>query len=426
MNSSITNLNKGQVKINVSLSEEECQGLYHFALTQVSYDYAKKGFRKGKVPQEIVEAEQKNRIFYLYEELALEKSLNQALRKEKIIPTLRPEIKILKSSPKKSFDCEIIVIPYPEVKLAAYDNLKIKQEDIKVNPEEIDKALAFLRESRAQHKPVNRAAKEGDHLEISFDAYVDGKKNEAGSTEFYPLRLGKSHLNKDFEKNLYGMKPREKKTFMVSFSDEWPQKEFSGKKVQFKVSLKSLQEVVLPALDEKFAQSLGNFSDLEALKNSLREGLAQERRQEQAKQLKEKILDQIVGSSQIDIPEVLIEKEADRIFQDFKKKIEDQKLHFDKYLKRLKTSDKKLKDDFAKEAEKRLKRAFAINEIAKTEKLFPQESQVEEFINQELKRSQNRQRKPEDIDLDALRSYTFEYLTNQNVTNWLLQKNICV
>jgi len=420
------NRQDGAIKLIVSLDKVECHNYYQKTLDKIKQNFSQKGFRKGTVPQKLIEKNASSQLLLEYEENALRAIVSKSFQQEKIIPVLRPEIKIIKSAPGEIFECEIEVVPYPKVKAGQYKNLKLKREEVQVSKQEIDKALEFLKQSRASFRTVSRPAKQNDQLEISFDAFLNNKKVTAGSSSYYPLRLGKSRLHPEFEKQLYGMRPAEEKNFRIKFSQNWPQEVFQGKTINFKIKIKSVAETILPDLDDKFAKSLGHFDNMVSLKKSLEEGLLKERQNEKNKKFQENLLQKIITNSEIKIPDILIKKEAERLMKNFSEGLEIQKIDFNEYLKRTKTTIKDLEESLRKQAEKRLQGAFLLNEIAKAENLFPQEQEIEENINEQLKEIKNHQKNPEDIDLEKLRSYTFEYLTNQKVVNWLIKNNICV
>jgi len=420
------NQQNGEVELSVTLDREECNTCQKQALKQIAHNFAQKGFRAGKVPETIIQNTAKDRLFLSYEQHALEMAVGGSLEKEKIKAVTSPEVKIIKSVPEETFECVISIIPYPEIKIGAYKDLKIKKKPIEIDEKKIDKALEFLRQSRAQFKDTIRAAEKDHQLDIGFEAFHNHQKNETGSAAHYPLRLGKSHLHPKFEAQLYGMKPQDEKTFSIDFPKDWPQADFKDKKIEFKVKLNAVQEVILPPLNDEFAKSLGNFGDLSSLKISLREGLAQEKNQEEENRLKEEIFEKIIKNSKIQLAESLIEKEKESMFKAFLEQLEKRKLNLKNYLEHFKISEEKIKQNFREQAEKLLRKTFIINEIARTEALFPLEHEVELSVNETLKKIRNSPQNQKDIDLENLRSYTFEYLTNQKVSLWLLEKNICV
>ncbi len=420
------NQQNGAVRLIISSDKSECRNYYQKAFNRIKQNFSQKGFRKGSVPQKLIEKNASSRLLAEYEENALRGIVSKSLQQEQIVPVLPPEIKITKSAPGEIFECEIEAIPYPKVRVGQYKNLKLKKGKAQISKQEIDKALEFLRQSRASFKNVSRAAKLNDQIEISFDAFLNDKKVKEGSSSYYPLRLGKSHLHPEFEKQLYGTKAQEEKKFSIKFSKDWPQEIFREKTINFRVKIKSVAETILPDFNDKFAKSLGHFDNMIALKKSLEEGLLKERQNEEDKKFQENLLQKIIISSEIKIPNILIKKEAEKLMKNFSEGLKLQKINLNDQLKKMKTTLKNLEESLRKEAEKRLKSAFLINEVAKAESLFPQGQELEESINEQLKKSKNHQKKHEDIDLEKLRSYTFEYLTNQKVINWLVKNNICV
>jgi len=416
----------GEVKISVSLEKSEAEICHKNSLQQIRANFAHKGFRKGNVPESIIKQSAKGHIFEIYEEHALTRTLAKAIEKEGIKPVLRPEVKILKSVPGDILEYEITVIPYPNIKLGKYKDLAIKKKIVEVEEKEIDKALEFLRQSRANFNDSSKPAEKDNLLDIGFEAFFMGKKNDEGSSDHYPLRLGKSQLHPDFEKQLYGMTIGEKKSFKINFSKDWPQKDFAEKEIDFNVTLNSVKEVTLPFLDNEFAKSLGDFNNLDEIKKSLRDGLKQEKDQQETTRIKKEIFNKIIKISSIEFPQVLVQKEEEKIKEDFEAQLKEKNITIKDYLRQVNATDKELEKNFHNNAIDRLNSTFIINEIAKAEELFPKHEEVEKEINEWLKKSQNSQKSLKDIDLDKLESYTFEYLTNQRVIDWLLEKNICV
>jgi len=416
----------GSVLISVVLSKEEAQKNYKDAIAQIKTTLSIKGFRKGAAPDKVVEQNANDRVLLAFEENSLRSTVSKTLQDEKIVPVLNPDIKITKSVPGEALEYEMIVVPSPKVELGDYIDFKLKKKKININEGDIDKALEFLRQSRANYKTIDGPAKKDQHVEIGFDAFIDNKKNEQASEKFYPLRLGQSQLHTDFEKEIYGMKTGDKKSFNVQFDTKWSQKEFAGKSVKFEVTVNSIQEVTLPKLDEEFAKSLGQFSRVDDLRKSLGEGLKQEKVQQEENELKDKILRQVVKGAKIAVPKVLINKEKDNLEKKFLSDLEKKSLKLEDYLKRTKSTKNDLETGFEKRAEARLESTFVVNEIAKKETLFPDKPEMETEMNNWLKKMENSEQSPKDIDLERLESYTFEYLTNNKVINWLLDKNTCV
>ena len=419
-------LKDGEVQLEVALSRQECADIYQQSLKKVGNALHQKGFRDGKVPEKIILQTASDNLNATYEDLALKRSSQEALTKTKIASLTQPEAIIIKSIPGKIFSTKITFIPYPKIQLGQYRNLKVKKNAHKVTDKEIKAALEFLRQSRAKFQAKNTPAQAGDQLDISFEAFKGQKKIDRGSTKHYPLRLGKSHLHPDFEKQLYGTRPGDKKTFTIKFPPTWPQQEFRGKSIRFHVLVNTVQKVILPKLDDAFAQSLGRFSDLKGLKASLREGLKQEKEQEAEKELQSQIVKKIVDSSSFNIAQALVLKQQQALMQDLLARLSQQHLNLEDYLKQFHFTRTALEKNLYQQAQNMIKQAFVLYEIAKKEKLFPDQQEVEEAINEKLKRSQNYPQDLKNIDWNQLQSYTFEYLTNQKVIHWLIKKNICV
>lgn len=293
-------------------------------------------------------------------------------------------------------------------KLSNYKGLKAEKNKVIVKKEEIDKSLEYLQNSRAKIITINQPAKKGNRLEIDFEIRQGGVKIENGTSKNHPLILGQGRFLPGFEKELEGMKADEEKEFSL----EPPGR---GKNFDIKVKINLVQKRELPDINNEFAKSLGNFDSLDGLKQSIKDGLMQEKEIKEKQRIRIELIEKIAQDSEIDAPDDLVKQELEKMIAEFKIGIANMGLDFNRYLKEINKSFDELKKDWQKQAEKRVKIGLCIQEIAQRENIDVSDEEVKERINQDLKHYPDVEQVKKNIDLDALKEYTENILKNEKV-----------
>lgn len=305
------------------------------------------------------------------------------------------------------------------IKLSNYKGLKIKKNKLEIKEEEIKKALDYLQNSRAKVITVNRPAKQNDLIEIDFEVRQGGVKIENGESKNHPLILGEQRFLPGFEKEIEGMKAGEEKEFSLKAPENWPDKRIANKNMDFKVKMNLVQERELSKINDEFAKSLGEFKSLDALKGSIKEGLMKEKEQKEKERIRIELIEKVAQDSKIDVPDVLIKQELEKMINELKASISSMGLDFDKYLKDLKTTIEDLKKDWQDQAEKRVQIALCLGSIADKENIEVNDEDIKERIDEDLKRYPNAEEVKKNIDLSALKEYTKAIIRNEKVFDLL-------
>jgi trigger factor len=324
------------------------------------------------------------------------------------------------------FKAEAVVIP--EVNLADYKKIAQKtkpkkKEDIKVEEKEMSDSLEWLRKSRAKYITMARPARLGDRVEIDFSAHggpASGEETGQNQTNIsesknHPLILGKSRFIKGFDENLVDMKEKEEKNFSLMFPEDYHQKHLAGKLADFKVKMNLVQEQELPELNDEFAKGLGGFENLEKLKENIREGILMEKETEEKKNWQEKIISEIIAKSSMDLPDLLVESEAEKMLEEAKINVGNMGLPWENYLEQAGKTEQALKKELQVPAEKRVKGTLILREIAKQEKIETSDEEMEKEMNTLLKQFPDPEAAKKQIDIEQLKSYTYEMIRNRKV-----------
>ena len=293
-----------------------------------------------------------------------------------------------------------------EIKLPDYKNIasKIKKKEVTVEEEEIEKSLKWLQQSRAKFSLKNAPAEKGDFIEIEYQI------NKQGSVLKDGFILGQGHFVPGFEENLIGLKSgEEKKDFILNQS---------GKESKIDFKLNSVQKVEFPEINDQFARSLGDFENLDNLKNSIKNGIALEKKRAEEQRRKQEILEKIGKETEVEIPVILIENEKNKMLEDLKKLVlERLKFSWEEYLKKIKKTEKEILNSFEKEAQSKIKNFLILEEIGKREKIEVPEQEITEEVNKVLRHfpSVKEAEKNIGLDLQQFKEYTKIILRNNKI-----------
>jgi len=429
MKTQIKKLSKSQIEIEIELSSEEFTGIFEETIFNLGKDLEIEGFRKGKVPKEIIERDiGQEKILKEAAERAIKESYVRVVLENKIEVLGQPEIEILppttfqenrlepatsrKSGGGFKFRAKTAVLP--EIQLPDYRKIasQIRKREVFVEEKEIEEALKWLQKSRAKFSQIERSAQKGDFVEIEFDCpqIENGKRQKDG------FLLSQGHLILGFEEKLEGMKQGEEKEFSLEFPEQHFQKNVAGQRVNFRVKMISVQKMELPEINDQFAKSLGQFEDLNSLKENIKKGIKLEKGILEKQRIRQEILQKIVEEISWEIPETLIEAEKNRIVEDLKKQVADRlKISFEQYLEKINKSEKDLKDSFQAEAERRIKNFLILKEISKNENIKVSEEEIKEEINKILKNYPDIAKTEKELDPQKLKDYYEEVIKNEKV-----------
>ncbi len=428
MNVKLNKISSNKIELEIEIPAAQANIYFDLAASELSKDMNIKGFRPGKVPAEIVEREKGSQKLYEHAaNFAIQKTLPKAVldlsQESKEIAEIvgRPEIAVMQIARGNPLKYKATFWIVPEIKLSDYKGLKIKKKKIDVEDKEIDKALDYLQKSRVKLITVNRPAKKNDSIEVDFSTRHKGTKIEGGESKNHPIVLGEGKFLPGFEDELQGMKSGEEKSFSLKAPDDWPQKNLSGKSLDFNVKMNLVQERKVPELSDEFAKSLGQFSSLDALKKNIKDGLFKEKEEKEKERVRMELVEKVAKDSKMDIPEALIDEELDKMIEELKQNVMRMGLDFEKYLEHIKKSVDELKKEWRGQADKRVRVGLVLKEIAKKEKLKPSEQEIEERINDILKRFPNIEEAKKQVDLPALKEYTENIIKNEKVFD-LLEK----
>lgn len=380
MKSSVQSTSDTVAVLSIESEAGDLTSVKKATLTKLRPQVSAPGFRKGKVPLNIVEKQVDDNYFksqFLDE--ALTHLYRMALSEHDLRPLSSPEVEITKFVPFDDLAFKATVQVVPPIKLPDYTKVKVKPQTIAVEQKEIDEVVENLQRRLAEKKLVDRALKTGDEATIDFKGMnEDGEPLAGASGRDYPLLIGSDSFITGFEDNLVGMKAGEDKTFELTFPKDYAHAPLANKKVTFEVTLKSINELVLPKLDEEFAKKVGPFKDIDTLKDDIKEQLTRQKEQETESKLRDDIIGEIVKNASFELPDVLVQENIASLLNDFKQNLVYRGITFPEYLKQAgQTEDEYIESDLKPRAEDRVKTGLLLAEIARKEEISITDEELE-------------------------------------------------
>jgi len=423
MKHQIKKLPKSEVELEVSVSVEEMEVFWKIARKKVSEGIQMKGFRPGKAPSNILaNAGVEEEIHNEAANTAINKTYPDILVQEGIEPIGRVSAEVLKLAPNNEFVYKLKFFVLPEVNLPDYK--KIAKEVLKnkkksdVKKEEIEKALDWLRKSRAELIKVEREAKNGDLVEVDIESLAGDKKMEKASGE-EKFVLGEGNFLPGFEKQIEGMKEGEEKEFDLKAPADYWDESLRGQKLFFKIKVKSVNERKLPEKTDEWAKKVGNFKTFQELEKSIEDGILAEKDLKERDKIRVQIMEKLLMETKIDLPEILVENETHHRLHELEHMAQDAGLSLDDYLQKAKKDKKSVEAELKKEAEKTVGGMLILKEISKRDNCVASEEEVEAAMAGFLARFGDLKEAEKQIDKQALRGYTEERLINEKVFQFL-------
>jgi len=388
-----TKREKNIVNYSIIADLKDLQKAFNKALEHLSRGITVKGFRPGKAPKYLIVAnigETK-----LQEETfsnVLEQTYSELIKEEKFDAIDYPKIDVKKftidfsnhEAVKGELEYEAKVELMPEAKLADFNKIKLsKNTEIIVSDKEVEDVINYLARQKAQFKTVAQPAKEGNRVEVNFEGSVDSVKLPEMKSKNHPIILGDKTMIPGFEEKLIGMKLGDKKEFDITFPSDYPKAELKGKKAHFEVEMLMVQEVIKPDFDDKMAADFGHKTLVE-LKDAIKHNVEDEKIHDQNHKEEEEIVEQLLKLVKVEIPNLLVERELDRMIEDAKQRVSQYKMPFEQYLASLKKTQSEFRESMTEQARKAVTIGFALREVIKELELKGEGQEVGQTAMTEL------------------------------------------
>ena len=378
MKETIISQEKNVAIFKMEFSKEEFEEGLQKAYQETKDKYTVDGFRKGKAPRKIIETRYGEGIFFDEAiDILITKGYEDAVKSLNLRPVGRPEAKLNEVDKEKGFDVEIKVEVFPDYEVKDYLGVEIEKIVEKVEEKDVEEELQKLKVRNTRMVNVERPVKEGDTVLLDYEGTVDGVLFDGGTSQGFPLKIGSKTFIPGFEDQLVGANKGDTVDVKVSFPEDYHADELKGKEAIFKCVVHEIKEEEEPVLDDEFAKDVSEWDTLEDLKKELRENLEKRAENNANMKMKDKVLEKIYESNDIDIPNVMVEDEIDNMIQEFEGQLKYQGLDLDKYLSVMGKEMEAFRQDIRKDWEKRVKMRLLMEKIAELENVEATEEELD-------------------------------------------------
>ena len=389
-------LEKSRVALTIEASAEEFEAAVNKAYLKMRGKINVPGFRVGKAPRKIIEKMYGAEVFY--EEavnIILPDAYEDAVKEQGLETVGYPQVE-LESCTKDGVVFKCTVAVYPEVKLGQYKGLEAPRAEVKVAAADVNARLKEMADRNSRLVSVERAVKKGDTADIDFEGFDNGVAFDGGKGENFDLEIGSGSFVPGFEEQLVGMKAGEEKDIDITFPENYTP-ELAGKPVVFHVKVNEVKVKEVPAIDDEFAKDVSEFDTLKDLKADIKKKMTAERTEAAQRAFEDVLMAKVAEGVEADIPQEMVELQAERMMEQFKQQLASQGIPFDQYLQMTGTTEA----DFRKQADgpaaEQVKMDLAVEAIIKAEGLEASDEDVENEMKSVAEKY--------GMDLDTVKKY---------------------
>lgn len=363
-------------RLDLLVEIEELEKDINQRLKRIGKNVKMPGFRPGKVPANIVKQQYGEQAHYDALNEALERAFGEAAKSQELRVAGNPRIEPKTTESKTHLEFSAVFEVYPEVKLGDLSSVEIERSVLEVGAAEIDSTMTVLRKQRVRYEPVDRAAAKEDRVTIDFLGKKDGEPFAGGQAKDYPFVLGAGSMLADFESAIHGLKAGESKTFEMTFPADYLSKEIAGQTVSFDITVKEVREPILPEIDADFAKELGvEDGDVEKMRAEIETNLKREVSKRLQSKVKDQVMEALLKTNPIDVPNALLEMEIQRLMQSARQDMEQRG--------GVKMKDFPMQREwFVDQAKRRVSLGLILSEIVKVNKLQAQPDQIKKIVEE--------------------------------------------
>lgn len=368
-----------EIEVEAEVVKQACEEAYKKMKTTVNIP----GFRKGKVPKNVIEQKYGKEVF-LHEAMEdlVSEFYAQAVVEHEVDYIDRPDVEIQEVSAEGPLKFKAIVEIAPPVELGEYKGVEVKKPAVEFDPAMVEKQIDTFREKNAELAPSESdTAKDGDFAIFDFDGSVDGEPIEGGKAEGYTLQLGSGQFIPGFEEQMIGMKIGEEKEIKTTFPEEYHSPDLAGKDAVFKIKLHELKAKQMPEADDEFAKKVSKFETMAEFRAHIEQEIKDNVAKEYEKELRTTSLQAAIDNAKIEVPQKMVTARTSKMLEDFKQSIGQQGLQYEKYLELVGKTEDEIREDMNPQALNAVKADLVMKEIAKKENLMVTNEEMDEEID---------------------------------------------
>lgn len=409
-------------KINVVLPKETVDDKIDKAYARIKRKAKIKGFRTGKAPKHILEKYYRDRVMEDVLNEVLQESYPAILAEKGIEPVSYPHYGGEIPKEGEDFAFSFTVDVKPKIKLKDYEGIRIEKAKPVITEEEINSEIDGLRRKLATFNPVEgRGVKRGDHVVIDFEGFVGGQAIAGGKGENYTLEIGSNAFIPGFEEGLIGFETGQEGEVKGRFPDAYHVSDLAGKEALFRVLVKEIKILDLPPLDDEFARDIGDYGNLQELRERLLADLRDSKEKKEEKSIQKKLIDSIIEKNPFDVPESMVDRQAYYRMEDVKRMMKGFGMNPDE----IETSLSNRREEIYKEAEEEVKGGMILEAVAEHEGILVNNDDIEAYVKELAEKSGRPSEEVMNFYADKM-SYLKNTLRDKKVFDFLIGKSIII
>ena len=382
MSLQVEKLEKNMAKLTIEVPAGDLEKALQNAYKKQKNKIVLPGFRKGKVPRQMIEKMYGAEIFYddAVNEL-MPKAYAEAYEECELDIVSRPEVDVVQIEKGKPFIFTAEVALKPEVTLGEYKGLEVDKISTRVTQKEIEEKLKEEAEKNARTVTVeDRAVENGDEVIMDFEGFVDGEAFEGGKGENYPLTIGSGSFIPGFEEQLIGAETEKEVEVKVTFPEDYHAEELKGKDAVFKCTVHEIKAKELPEIDDEFAAEVSEFDTLDEYKAELKAKIKEQKESEGKRKQEDQAVEKAVENASYEIPEAMITTNISQMEEDFARRMQSQGLTMEQYYQFTGMTEEKMEEEMRPQAVKRIETRLVLEAIAKAENIEISDEKLDEEI----------------------------------------------
>ena len=382
MSVEVQKLEKNMAKLTVTVEAKEFDKAIADSFKKNKNRFNVPGFRKGRVTQEVFEKMYgSDNLIPDAIDFSLDATYPGAAKESGLEIVSRPQINIKNAKKGEDFVYEALIAVRPEVTLGEYKGIEVAKADEVVNDDDIASALKSEQEKNARLITVEgRPVEKGDNISLDFEGSIDGVPFNGGKGEDYPLVIGSGAFIPGFEDQIIGHNAGEDFNVNITFPENYQMKDLAGKAAVFACKVKEIRKKELPELDDDFAGEISEFETMAEYKEDLKKQLAEAKAKRAATENENAIVDKLIETSTMDIPDPMIDAQVEGLVADYGRRMQSQGISLDQYLQITGMTREDLNNQFKPQALKQIKTRLVIEEVAKAENITATEAEIEEEL----------------------------------------------